>query len=46
MRWKADGLNSLKYELSGVEVAPLYTKYLVYYDEQEYLKTYDYAGSA
>jgi hypothetical protein len=37
-RFKIEGLNSLKYELLEIQQKPLFTKYSVYYNENEILK--------
>jgi hypothetical protein len=35
-RQRYDGLNTLRYQLKSREETPLFTKYVVYYDQNEY----------
>jgi hypothetical protein len=36
--YEKEGLNSVNYELFETIITPLYTKFLVYYDEEEYME--------
>ena len=35
------GLNSVKYELKSIELTPLYTKFIIYYNQTEILQQED-----
>jgi hypothetical protein len=39
-RYRTEGLNTVKYNVIETIATPLYTKFIVYYDEKEYMKNF------